>query len=102
MPEIVRLQPEKSDGYLPPMCYIKFSQEEFPTFLANPTGTLRDLGFAVNNVSVVVKDHVWDGRKQTWITDQDDPVVRDLPTSSSWGWVCGYQDEQCVCERVLM
>ncbi|MER6501699.1 hypothetical protein ABT218_20450 [Streptomyces sp. NPDC001455] len=102
MPEIVKLQPENGDGYLPPVFYLKFDQEEFPKFLANPTGTLRELGQPVNNVSVVVKDHVWDTSQQRWITDQDDPVVRDLPGSSSWGWLCGYQDEQCVCERVLM
>jgi len=83
------------------MFYLKFDQKEFPQFLANPTGTLRDLGHSVNNVSVVVKDHVWDTDRRMWITDQDDPVVRDLPTSQSWVWLCGYQDEQCVCERVL-
>ena len=48
MPRIVKLQPENADAeYLPPTFYLKFSQEEFPAFLANPTATMKELGHPV-------------------------------------------------------
>ncbi|MGX2993037.1 hypothetical protein JNUCC64_01880 [Streptomyces sp. JNUCC 64] len=105
MPNVTRLRPEEAEDYLPPFFYLRFSQEEFPAFLANPTGTLKELGHDPGNLTVTVKDHVWDAGRREWITDQSDPrfaTAGGLPQSSSWGWICGYQDEQCVCERVLM
>jgi hypothetical protein len=98
----VQLKPENADTeYLPPTFYLKFSQEEFPVFLANPTATMEGLGHPVKNLTVTVKDHVWDAGKQEWVTDQPDKLF-DLPTASHWEWWCGYQDEMCVCERVLV
>lgn len=106
MPRIVNLHPENADAeYLPPTFYLKFSQEEFPAFLANPAGTMKELGHHVKNLTVTVKDHVWDASKQEWVTDQTDmrfAADGGLPPSSHWEWWCGYQDEQCVCERVLV
>lgn len=103
MPEIVRLQPEyPDDTSLPPAYFLKFTQEEFPGFLANPTGTMADLGHPVKNLVVTVKDHVWDSGKQEWFTDETDKMLFDLPPASQWQWVCGYQDEMCVCERVIV
>lgn len=105
MPRIVKLQPENTEAeYLPPTFYLKFSQEEFPAFLANPTATMKELGQPVKNLTVTVKDHVWDARKQEWVTDQPDKLFEDggLPPASQWEWWCGYQDEMCVCERVLV
>jgi hypothetical protein len=103
--DIMKLQSENGEKYLPPIFYLKFTQEEFPAFLANPTAAVKQLGQPVKNLTVTVKDHVWDSRKEEWITDQSDTRFSadgSLPQSSSWGWLCGYQDEQCVCERVVM
>jgi hypothetical protein len=106
MPRIVKLQPENADPeyLLPPTFYLKFSQEEFPAFLANPTATMKELGHPVKNLTVTVKDHIWDPGKQEWITDQPDKLFADggLPQASSWEWLCGYQDEMCICERVIV
>jgi hypothetical protein len=107
MPEIVRLQPEdtgtdKKMPYLPPTFNLKFTQDEFPAFLANPAGTMRELGEPVANLTVTVTDHVWHAEEGRWITDQDDPAVRELPGAATWQWMCGYSDEQCVCERVIV
>lgn len=103
MVKILKLQPENADAeFLPPTFYLKFSQEEFPSFLANPTTTLQKLGYTVKNLTVTVKDHVWDACKQEWIIDQTDRILREAPIASQWEWWCGYQDEMCVCERVLV
>lgn len=105
MPELIKLKPENGGGeYLPPIFYLEFSQEEFPGFLANPTGTLEKLGQPVKNLTVTVKDHVWDSQNQEWITDKPDTLFAEdggLPPAQNWKWLCGYQDEMCVCERVL-
>jgi hypothetical protein len=99
---VVQLKPDNPDAeYLPPTFYLKFSQEEFPVFLASPTATMAELGHPVKNLTVTVKDHVWDAVKQEWVTDQPDKLF-DLPTAGHWEWWCGYQDEMCVCERVLV
>ncbi|MFI9009940.1 hypothetical protein ACIGNX_22180 [Actinosynnema sp. NPDC053489] len=105
MPRIMPLRPENADENLPPTFYLKFSQEEFPAFLANPTAVIKYFGQNVKNLTVTVKDHVWDAGNQEWITDQSDArlaVDGGLPPASQWEWWCGYQDEMCVCERVLV
>jgi hypothetical protein len=99
---IVQLKPEGGDSeYLPPTYYLKFTQDEFPAFLANPTATMEKLGHPVKNLTVTVKDHVWDAGKGKWITEETDKLF-ELPPASQWEWWCGYQDEMCVCERVLV
>ena len=116
MPTIEELQAETTDaGYLPPTFSLTFSQEEFATFLTNPTASLKDLGHPVKNLTVTVRDHVWDGGRREWVTDEPDkffaanggaragagaPVT--LPASGTWEWWCGYEDEMCVCYRVLV
>ena len=103
MPRTVSLQPEKADTeLLPPTFYLKFSQDEFPAFLANPAATIGKLGHHVKNLTITVKDHVWDASKREWVTDQTDKRIAELPPSGTWEWWCGYQDEQCVCEKVLV
>lgn len=102
MPRMVRLHPQDPDSEkLPPTFYLKFSQEEFPTFLANPTATMASLGQPLKNLTVSVKAHVWDTMKQEWVTEAPDSLF-DLPEAVNWEWWCGYQDEWCVCERVLV
>lgn len=90
MPRIVQLKPENADAeYLPPTFYLKFSQEEFPAFLASPTATMEKLGHPVNNLTVTVKDHLWDAGKQEWVTDQTDKRFAadgGLPPASQWEW----------------
>lgn len=103
MPRIVELKPENPTGeYLPPVYYLKFRQEEFPEFLANPTTTLAALGHHVDNLVVTVKDHVWDAREQKWVTKETGKLFDELPPARHWEWWCGYQDEMCVCEKVLV
>ena len=66
---------------------------------------MAELGQPVKNLTVVVKDHVWDAGKQEWVTDEPDKLFAaadaGLPPAKHWVWWCGYQDEMCVCERVL-
>jgi hypothetical protein len=114
MPRTIRLQPEggDTDYSFPPTFQLKFSQEEFPEFVANPTVVMKGLGHEVGNLTISVKDHVWDARKKEWITAETDKLVADadagtdggvsLPSSSTWEWWCYYSDEMCVCERVLV
>jgi hypothetical protein len=110
MARIVKLQPENADAeFLPPTFYLKFSQEEFPAFLANPTAIMKELGHPVKNLTVTVKDHIWDAVQQEWLTDQPDKLLLlaadsdgGLPSASQWEWWCGYQDEMCICERVIV
>ncbi|MGC5225092.1 hypothetical protein ACPW96_21195 [Micromonospora sp. DT81.3] len=110
MPRIERLQPESEDSEysLPPTFHLKFSQEEFPAFLAQPTVVMKGLGHEVANLTVSVKDHVWDSRKREWLTaDTDQLFAADdggvsLPTASHWEWWCYYSDEMCVCDRVIV
>ncbi|WP_330324576.1 hypothetical protein [Streptomyces pseudovenezuelae] len=101
MPRTVKLQPEDGDEYLPPTHYLKFSQEEFPDFLTNPTVTMKDLGHPVKNLTVTVKDHIWDARRQEWVTDQPHKSF-EAPGSATWEWWCGYSDEMCVCYAVIV
>lgn len=99
VPRIVKLQAEDSDGeYLPPTFYLKFSQEQFPVFLASPTEVMKELGHPVENLSVSVKDHIWDAGNNEWVKSQTDRFIRELPALGHWEWWCGYQDEMCVCE----
>jgi hypothetical protein len=106
MPRIVELKPENDDvRYVPPTFYLEFSREEFPGFLENPTGTMAELGHPVKNLTITVKDHVWDRGKREWVTEEPDKMLfaddAGLPHAKSWVWLCGYSDEMCVCERVL-
>ncbi|MEU1432107.1 hypothetical protein ABZ412_34075 [Nocardia sp. NPDC005746] len=103
MPRIVKLQAENSDGeHLPPTFYLKFSQEEFPAFLASPTEVMKELGHPVENLSVSVKDHIWDAGNKEWVRNQTDGHIARLPKVVKWEWWCGYSDEMCVCERVIV
>lgn len=103
MVKILTLNTANADlDSLPPVYYLKFTREEFPEFLANPTVTLKNNGHHAKNLTVTVKDHVWDSRNKSWVTDDTDLVMANLPTASHWEWWCGYQDEMCVCERVLV
>jgi hypothetical protein len=105
MARIVQLKPENEAEYLPPTFYLKFSQEEFPEFLANPAATMERLGHPVKSLTVTVKDHVWDAGREEWITDKPDVLFADdggLPPAKNWEWWCGYQDEMCVCEKVIV
>jgi len=112
----MKLQAENTDAeYLPPTFNLTFSEEEFATFLTNPTATMKDLGHPVKNLTVTVRDHVWDGGRQEWVTDEPDKFIAantgadaggdaavTLPRSGTWEWWCGYEDEMCVCYRVLV
>jgi hypothetical protein len=99
----VKLQPESDDvEYLPPTFYLKFTQEEFAVFLANPTATMKKLGQPVKNLTVTMKDHIWDAGKQEWITAETDKVLAELPGASHYEVWCGYSDEMCVCETVIV
>jgi hypothetical protein len=101
MVKILRLNAESANEQLPPVHYLKFTQEEFTSFLANPTGTLAANGHTAKNLTITIKDHVWDATKNTWITEGTDMMLMNLPPAQNWVWWCGYQDEMCVCERVL-
>ncbi|ADB50702.1 hypothetical protein [Conexibacter woesei] len=102
MPKVVQLKPENGEAYLPPAFFVEFSKEEFVEFLANPTVVMGKVGHPVGNLTVSVKDHVWDAGKREWITEKTDAVILDLPEARSWQWLCGIQDEMCICERVIM
>jgi hypothetical protein len=106
MPRITPLMLE--DGYddddtknFPPSHALRFTPEEFASFLANPVETLSQLGQTVKSLTVTVKDHVWDVEQKQWITDQPD-VLFNLPTSSSYVYWCYYTDQMCVCEPVIV
>jgi hypothetical protein len=104
MPEIVKKLsgpgvPGSED--FPPMFYVKFTEEEFPKFLADPTTTMKELGHNIDHLTVTVGDSAWVSGKRKWIKSSERPL-EDLPPSKSWGWLCGYEDERCVCYPVLM
>lgn len=86
---------------LPPMHYVKFDDKEFAAFLADPANTMRSLGQNVEHLTVSVSNSAWLADKKSWINAAERANV-SLPPSQSWGWLCGYTDEMCVCHAVLM
>lgn len=103
MPRVVQLQSENADmECLPPTFYLKFTKEEFPEFLASPTATMEELGHPVKNLTITMKDHLWDAGEQEWVTDETAKVLFDLPVASHTEVWCGYSDEMCVCEVVIV
>jgi hypothetical protein len=102
MPRIMKLEPQNAETEkLPPTFYLKFYQDEFAAFVANPAATLRELGQSVDNVTVTVRDHAWSAEQQEWVTDRSGKLF-ELPPSSSWEWWCYYSDEMCVCDAVIV
>lgn len=84
---------------LPPRFSTTFTQAEFGDFLAAPAATLGKLGDNVQHMTVSVGTSVWMPKDKKWAPNT---VLADLPPSQSWGWLCGYEDEMCVCHAVLM
>lgn len=102
MPEIVKqLSGPGISGTedFPPMFYVKFTQEEFATFLADPTTTMKKLGQKVDHLSVSVSNSTWVSGERKWI--KHNRPTNELPPARNWVWWCGYSDEMCVCYRVL-
>lgn len=86
----------------PPMAYVKFTEEEFAAFLADPPASMKKLGFDVDRLTVSVGNSAWVAAQRKWIKpDQAPAETRDLPQVKNWVWWCGYSDEMCVCYRVL-
>jgi len=83
---------------LPPRYTATFSQEEFVTFISDPTAVLEKLGYKVDNITVAIRDSAWMAKERKWTEAR---VLRDLPSAQHWRWECGYEDEMCVCYRVL-
>lgn len=83
---------------LPPRFSVTFTQAEFPQFLADPAAGLEKLGYKADHVTVSVRDSVWIPKERRWGGAK---ILRDLPPAQSWEWLCGYEDEMCVCYPVL-
>ena len=83
---------------LPPRYTVMFTQEQFAAFLVDPQQALAKLGYEAAHMTVTVRDSVWMPKDRKW---ESAAVLRDLPPASSWTWLCGYEDEMCVCYPVL-
>jgi hypothetical protein len=104
MPEIVRqLSGPGVAGteHFPPMFFVKFTSDEFPNFLKDPTATMKTLGHSVDHLNVSVSDSAWSTTEKKWIKAGEGIETRQLPAARNWVWWCGYSDEMCVCYRVL-
>ncbi|MFB2566899.1 hypothetical protein [Rhizobium sp. IMFF44] len=84
---------------LPPTYKLKFSEEEFPSFIANPVKVMAELGLPVERLNVSLSNSSWIKPKKKWVKNSE-IVKADLPHSSTWHWLCGYEDEMCVCYQV--
>lgn len=84
---------------LPPRFSVTFTQDEFVGFIADPAAGLEALGYKVDHITVSLRDKVWVPKDQKWAGRE---AKLHLPESQSWGWLCGYEDEMCVCYPVLM
>jgi hypothetical protein len=89
----------------PPMFYVKFTGEEFATFLADPTATMKKLGHDIDHLTVSVSNSTWVSKERKWQKPDQHasnlPQADALPAARNWVWWCGYSDEMCVCYRVL-
>jgi hypothetical protein len=103
MPEILKQLsgPEVSGTEdFPPLFCLKFTDPEFAKFLADPATTVRNLGHHVDNLTVSVSNSAWMLKERKWIKPSKLSTAQ-LPPAHNWVWWCGYQDEMCVCYRVL-
>jgi hypothetical protein len=96
MPAIKQLDGPGVDGGedSAPMFKIKFTQEEFTDFLADPTSAVKNLGYNVNHLTVTLSDGVWMSEEKRW-------GRLDRPTSKRVIITCGVMDEACWCWRVI-
>jgi hypothetical protein len=97
MPEILKQLSRDASNDFPPKLYVKFTQEEFPKFLADPLTTMKDLGYNVESLTVTISSNAWVSGE--WVKSN---VVKPVePPAQNWCWLCGYEDEMCVCYTVL-
>ena len=89
---------------LPPFYVLKFSEAEFPDFIANPVKVMAELGHPVERLNISLSNSSWLRHEKRWVKNSEivkiASIAVTLPASSTWHWECGYEDEMCVCYQV--